>query len=196
LAYEVAEQLGWQAPDHVVVPVASGSLLTKVHKGFGELVKLGLIDEKRTRVSAAQAEGCSPVAAAYLRGDDFVSPVKPNTIAKSLGIGNPADGIYAIDIIKKTGGSAATVTDDEVVDGIKLLAETEGIFTETAGGVTIGVLQKLAESGQIGKDETVVAYITGIGLKTQEAVFGKTSQPIHIKPNLASFEDAIGRKLG
>jgi threonine synthase len=196
LAYEVAEQLGWQAPDHVVVPVASGSLLTKVHKGFGELTKLGLIDEKRTRVSAAQAEGCSPVASAYLRGDDFVSPVKPNTIAKSLGIGNPADGIYAIDIIKKTGGSAATVTDDEVVDGIKLLAETEGIFTETAGGVTIGVLQKLAESGQIGKDETVVAYITGIGLKTQEAVFGKTSQPIHIKPNLASFEDAIGRKLG
>lgn len=196
LAYEVAEQLGWQAPDHVVVPVASGSLLTKVHKGFGELVKLGLIDEKRTRVSAAQAEGCSPVAAAYLRGDDFVSPVKPNTIAKSLGIGNPADGIYAIDIIKKTGGSAATVTDDEVVDGIKLLAEMEGIFTETAGGVTIGVLQKLAESGQIGKDETVVAYITGIGLKTQEAVLGKTSQPIHIKPNLASFEDATGLKLG
>ena len=196
LAYEVAEQLGWQAPDQVVVPVASGSLLTKVHKGFGELIKLGLIDEKNTRVSAAQAEGCSPVAAAYLRGDDFVSPVKPNTIAKSLGIGNPADGIYAIDIIKKTGGSAATVTDDEVVDGIKLLAETEGIFTETAGGVTIGVLQKLAESGQIGKDETVVAYITGIGLKTQEAVLGKTSQPLHIKPNLASFEDAIGRKLG
>jgi len=196
LAYEVAEQLGWQAPDHVVVPVASGSLLTKVHKGFGELVKLGLIDEKRTRVSAAQAEGCSPVAGAYLRGDDFVSPVKPNTIAKSLGIGNPADGIYAIDIIKKTGGSAATVTDDEIVNGIKLLAETEGIFTETAGGVTIGVLQKLAESGQIGKDETVVAYITGIGLKTQEAVFGKTSQPIQIKPNLSSFEDATGLKLG
>jgi threonine synthase len=196
LAYEVAEQLGWQAPDHVVVPVASGSLLTKVHKGFGELIKLGLIDEKTTRVSAAQAEGCSPVASAYLRGDDFVSPVKPNTIAKSLGIGNPADGIYAIDIIKKTGGTAATVTDDEVVDAIKLLAETEGIFTETAGGVTIGVLQKLAESGQIGKDETVVALITGIGLKTQEAVIGKTSQPIHIKPNLASFEDAIGRKLG
>lgn len=196
LAYEVAEQLGWQAPDHVVVPVASGSLLTKVHKGFGELIKLGLIDEKNTRVSAAQAEGCSPVASAYLRGDDFVSPVKPNTIAKSLGIGNPADGIYAIDVIKKTGGSAATVTDDEVVDGIKLLAETEGIFTETAGGVTIGVLKKLAESGQIGKDETVVAYITGIGLKTQEAVAGKTAQPLHIKPNLASFEDAIGRKLG
>ncbi|MEO6906699.1 MAG: threonine synthase, partial [Abditibacteriaceae bacterium] len=196
LAYEVAEQLGWQAPDHVVVPVASGSLLTKVHKGFGELIKLGLIDEKRTRISAAQAEGCSPVVAAYLRGDDFVAPVKPNTIAKSLGIGNPADGIYAIDVIKKTDGNAATVTDDEIVDGIKLLAETEGIFTETAGGVTIGVLQKLAESGQIGKDETVVAYITGIGLKTQEAIAGKTSQPIQIKANLKSFEDATGLKLG
>ena len=195
LAYEVAEQLGWKAPDHVVVPIASGSMLTKIHKGFGELMKLGLIDQSEVRVSGAQAEGCSPVTRAYRENHDFVSPVKPNTIAKSLAIGNPADGIYALDIIRATGGSADMVTDEEIVEGIKLLAETEGVFTETAGGVTIGVLKKLAEQGKINPDETTVAYITGIGLKTQEAIVGKVGSPLQIEPNLGSFERALGRKL-
>jgi threonine synthase len=195
LAYEVAEQLGWQAPDHIVTPIASGSMLCKIHKGFGELQKLGLIDEKPTRISGAQAEGCSPVARAWKEGHDFVAPVKPDTIAKSLAIGNPADGIYALDIMRETGGAAAAVSDEEVVDGIKLLAQTEGIFTETAGGVTIATLKKLAENGTIKPDETTVAYITGIGLKTQEAIAGKVGEPFQIKPNLASFEEVLGRKL-
>jgi threonine synthase len=191
LAYEVAEQLGWKAPDHVVVPVASGSMLTKIHKGFNELIKLGLIDDKSTRVSAAQAEGCSPVAKAFEGGHDFVAPVKPKTIAKSLAIGNPADGTYALDILRNTGGSAAAVSDDEIVEGIKLLAETEGIFTETAGGVTIASLKKLVETGKIESSETTIAYITGIGLKTQEAIAGKVGKPIAIEPNLASFEKNV-----
>jgi len=195
LAYEVAEQLGWKAPDHVVVPIASGSLLTKVHKGFNELKKLGLIPDTPVRISGAQAEGCSPVVQAYEAGADFVKPVKPNTIAKSLAIGNPADGIYALDVISQTNGAAAMVTDEEIIEGIKLLAETEGIFTETAGGVTIGVLKKLAEQGKINPDETVVAYITGIGLKTQEAIEGRVGEPIQIDPNLHSFEQACKEKL-
>lgn len=191
LAYEVAEQLGWQAPDHVVVPIASGSMLTKIHKGFGEFVKLGLIDEKPIRISGAQASGCSPVTTAFESGSDFISPVKPDTIAKSLAIGNPADGWYALDIINKTNGMASQVTDDEIVDGIKLLAETEGIFTETAGGVTIGCLKKMAEAGTFGPDEVVVAYITGIGLKTQEAIVGKVGEGHLIDPNLKSFEETV-----
>lgn len=195
LAYEVAEQLGWEAPDHVVIPIASGSMLTKIYKGFNEFAQLGIIDKKSTRFSGAQAEGCSPVVQAFEGEHEFVSPVKPDTIAKSLAIGNPADGIYALDIIRNTQGHAAGVSDDEIVEGIKLLAETEGIFTETAGGVTIGVLKKLAESGKIRSDEKTVAYITGIGLKTQEAILGKVGQPTLIEPNLASFEDAVGAPL-
>jgi threonine synthase len=191
LAYEVAEQLGWKAPDHVVIPIASGSMLTKIHKGFGEFQKLGLIDEKPIRISGAQASGCSPVATAFESGTDFIKPVKPDTIAKSLAIGNPADGWYALDVIQKTNGSAAQVSDQEIIDGIKLLAETEGIFAETAGGVTIGVLKKLAESGRIGKDETVVAYITGGGLKTQEAIADSVGKPHLIEPNLKSFEEIV-----
>ncbi len=195
LAYEVAEQLGWQAPDHVVIPIASGSMLTKIHKGFNEFMKLGLIDKKTVRISGAQAEGCSPVAQAFAAGHDFVTPVKPNTIAKSLAIGNPADGIFALDIMRETGGNAAMVNDDEIVEGIKLLAECEGIFTETAGGVTIAVLKKLAEQGKISPDETTVAYITGIGLKTQEAIIGKTAEAYQIDPNLNSFESTLKEKL-
>lgn len=195
LAYEVAEQLGWQAPDHVVIPIASGSMLTKIHKGFNEFMKLGLIDEKKVRISGAQAEGCSPVAQAFESGADFVKPVKPNTIAKSLAIGNPADGIFALDIMRETGGNAAMVNDDEIVEGIKLLAECEGIFTETAGGVTIAVLKKLAEQGKISPDETTVAYITGIGLKTQEAIIGKTNEAYQIDANLHSFESTLKEKL-
>ncbi len=191
LAYEVAEQLGWRAPDHVVIPIASGSMLTKIHKGFNEFKKLGIIEDKPVRISGAQAEGCSPVATAFASGSDFIKPQKPSTIAKSLAIGNPADGWYALDVITKTGGNCATVSDDEIVDGIKLLAETEGIFTETAGGVTIGVLKKLAEQGKIKPDEVTVAYITGIGLKTQEAIAGKVGEPFTIEPNLKSFEDVV-----
>ncbi|HEX8464134.1 MAG TPA: threonine synthase [Abditibacterium sp.] len=195
LAFEVAEQLGWKAPDHVVIPIASGSMLTKIQKGFNEWMKLGLIEQKDFRVSGAQAAGCSPVAQAFEAGHDFVKPVKPSTIAKSLAIGNPADGIYALDTIRGTNGHAAMVSDEEIVEGIKLLAETEGIFTETAGGVTIGVLKKLAESGRIKPDEVTVAYITGIGLKTPEAIADHVTKPLEISPNLASFEAALGRKL-
>ena len=188
LGFEVAEQLGWKAPDHVVVPMASGSLLTKVHKAFNELAKTGLIDEPKTRVSGAQAEGCSPISTAFLEGTDTFRPVKPNTIAKSLAIGNPADGYYALQVIKATGGAAEKVTDLEVVEGMKLLAATEGIFAETAGGVTIACLKKLVESGKIHPGEVTVAYITGTGLKTQEALHGHLAEPRIIKPNLAAFE--------
>ncbi len=194
LAYEVAEQLGWRAPHHVVIPIASGSMLTKIHKGFNEFKKLGIIENTPVRISGAQAAGCNPVAAAFESGTDFIKPVKPNTIAKSLAIGNPADGWYALDTITTTGGSCAQVSDDEIVEGIKLLAETEGIFTETAGGVTIGVLKKLAEQGKIKPDEVTVAYITGIGLKTQEAIAGKVGEPFLIEPNLKSFEEVVNVK--
>ena len=188
LGFEVAEQLGWKAPDHVVVPMASGSLLTKVHKAFNELAKTGLIDEPKTRVSGAQADGCSPISTAFLEGTDTFRPVKPNTIAKCLAIGNPADGYYALQVIKATGGAAEKVSDQEVVEGMKLLAATEGIFAETAGGVTIACLKKLVESGKIHPGEVTVAYITGTGLKTQEALHGHLAEPRIIKPNLAAFE--------
>ncbi|MGF1498352.1 MAG: threonine synthase [Elainellaceae cyanobacterium] len=193
LGFEVAEQLGWQLPDHVVAPLASGSLFSKIYKGFQEFIKVGLVDEKSVRFSGAQAEGCSPIAQAFQEGRDFVTPVKPNTIAKSIAIGNPADGIYALDIARKTNGNIEAVTDAEIIDGIKLLAETEGIFTETAGGTTIAVLKKLVEAGKIDPDETTVAYITGNGLKTQEAVQGYIGEPLTIEPKLESFERALER---
>jgi threonine synthase len=146
LGYEVIEQLGWELPDHIVAPLASGSLFTKIRKGFDEFIKCGLVEEKAVRFSGAQAEGCNPIATAFREGRDFITPVKPNTIAKSIAIGNPADGPYAIDIANRTGGTITDVTDAEIIDGIKLLAETEGVFTETAGGTTIAVLKKLARS--------------------------------------------------
>jgi threonine synthase len=197
LAFEAAEQLGWRLPDHVVVPIASGSLFTKIHKGFQELVKVGLVAEGTVRMTAAQAEGCSPVTRAFYDGTFDVIPVRPSTIAKSLAIGNPADGYYSLRIIKQTNGQAEMVTDDEVIEGIKLLARTEGIFAETAGGVTIGVLAKLARAGKIDPDETVVAYVTGNGLKTQEAVADHVRPPILIRPTLREFEasGALGRHL-
>jgi threonine synthase len=192
LAFETAEQLGWEAPDHVVVPVASGSLLTKIHKGFGELHKVGLLDrEPTTRVSGAQALGCSPVATAYLEGSDTIRPVKPSTIAKSLAIGNPADGYFALDAVRSTGGGLAAVTDDEVVDGIRLLARTEGIFAETAGGVTVASLRRLAEEGVVRADERVVIYVTGIGLKTIEAVAPHVAPTATITPSLDAFHAAF-----
>lgn len=193
LGFEVAEQLGWQLPDHIVAPLASGSLFGKIYKGFNEFVKVGLVEEKAVRFSGAQAEGCSPIAQAFKEGRDFVTPVKPNTIAKSIAIGNPADGVYALDIARKTNGNIEAVNDTEIVEGIKLLAETEGIFTETAGGTTIAVLKKLVEAGKIDPDETTVAYITGNGLKTQEAVQGVIGEPLTIEPKLDSFERALDR---
>jgi threonine synthase len=193
LAFEVAEQLEWQTPDHVVVPIGSGSQLTKVAKGFDELWKVGLLDEEpHVRISGAQAKGCSPVATAYAEGTDVIRPVKPDTIAKSLAIGNPADGWYALDAIRTSGGACASVTDDEVIEGIRLLAKTEGIFAETAGGVTIATLAKLAGQGVVRSDERVVALVTGHGLKTVEALAGSVGPTATIAPTLEAFDEAMG----
>lgn len=192
LAFETAEQLGWQTPDHVVVPVASGSLLTKIRKGFAELHRVGLLDEEpQVRVSGAQALGCSPVAQAFVEGSDTIRPVKPATIAKSLAIGNPADGYFALDVVRSTGGGLAAVTDDEVVEGMRLLARTEGIFAETAGGVTIATLKRLAAEGVIRPDERVVVYITGHGLKTLEAVAPTCGPTATVAPTLDAFRAAF-----
>ncbi len=193
LGYEVAEQLGWQLPDRIVAPLASGSLFTKIYKGFQEFIQVGLVADKHVRFSGAQADGCSPIAQAYREQRDFIKPVKPNTIAKSIAIGNPADGVYALDIARKTNGNIESVSDAEIVEGIKLLAETEGIFTETAGGTTIAVLKKLVEAGKIDPDESTVAYITGNGLKTQEALQGYIGEPLTIEPKLDAFERALER---
>jgi threonine synthase len=193
LGFEVAEQLGWKLPDHIVAPLASGSLFTKIYKGFQEFVEVGLVEGKNVRFSGAQAEGCSPIAEAFRENRNFIKPVKPNTIAKSIAIGNPADGIYACEIAKKTGGNIESVTDPEIIEGIKLLAETEGIFTETAGGTTVAVLKKLVEAGKIDPDETTVVYITGNGLKTQEAIQGYIGEPLTIEAKLDSFERALER---
>jgi threonine synthase len=193
LAFEIAEQLGWQAPDHVVVPVASGSQLTKVAKGFAELGRVGLLagGEPKVRISGAQAAGCSPVATAFAEGSDAIRPVRPKTIAKSLSIGNPADGWYALEAVRRSGGALASVTDDEIIDAIRLLARTEGIFAETAGGVTIATLAKLAAQGVVRRDETVVAIVSGHGLKTVEALTGTVGPTVTISPTLAAFDAAV-----
>lgn len=196
LGYEIVEQMGWEAPDHVVVPVASGALLTKTGKGMDELVRVGLIDKVGCRVHGAQAEGCSPVATAFKEGaEDFV-PVRPHTIARSLAIGNPADGFYALRTIRESGGVAEWVTDEELVEGILLLSRTEGIFAETAGGVTVAVAKKLAEAGVIGPKERTVLLITGGGLKTQEVVSYRVPKPFVIQPNVRSFEEVVGTDAG
>jgi len=199
LAFETVEQLGWKAPDHCVVPVGSGSLLTKVKKGLEELHKVWLLEEEpHTRISGAQAEGCSPVSKAWSEGWEIVKPVKPDTIAKSIAIGDPADGVYAIDVVNETGGAFGTVTDEEIVDAMKLLARCEGIFTETAGGVTIATLCQLAANGTIRPDETVVAYVTGHGLKTLDAVHAEV-ETIKTTPRLEDFEavlEAAGISVG
>lgn len=192
LAFEVAEQMGWKAPDHVVVPVASGSLLTKFRKGLEEFHKVGITDAvPHTRMHAAQAIGCNPVVAAIKAGVDTIRPVRPNTIAKSLAIGNPADGYYAVKAVAETGGLGEEVTDEEIVDAIRLLASTEGIFAETAGGVTVGVLKKLAEQGAFAPGESVVALITGMGLKTAEALTGRVGPNFHISGDLENFEEEM-----
>ena len=195
LAYEVAEQLGWRLPDHAVVPAASGALLTKIWKGFNELTSLDLVKGPvNTRMYLTQAEGCAPIVTAFNSEDDVVKPVRPNTVAKSLAIGNPADGIYALRVLRESGGSACAVTEEDVVEGMKLLAETEGIFTETAGGVVVSALKYLVKSGAIQRDDLTVAYITGNGLKTQEAV-ESVVHPLMVNPTMSSFEEAIGGVL-
>jgi threonine synthase len=195
MAYEIAEQIGWQLPAHTVVPMASGSLLTKIHKGYQELVKLGLAQGGVARIHGAQATGCSPISAAQKSGLDFFKPVKPNTIAKSLAIGTPADGFYALKVMRETGGAAEDVTDDEIRDAIRLLAETEGIFAETAGGVTVGVAKKLIASGKIPRDDSAVLCITGNGLKTLDAVDGHVGRPREIKPSLREFEALVANEV-
>jgi threonine synthase len=190
LAFEVAEQLGWRLPDAVVVPIASGSMFTKIHRGFSELQQVGLVSPGGVRMIGAQAEGCSPVVQAARAGTLDVRPVRPNTIAKSLAIGNPADGYYVLKIVQQTAGALEASTDPEIVEGIRLLARTEGIFAETAGGVTVGVLKKLAAAGKIDPDELVVAYITGNGFKTVDAVADHVTPVLRVAPTLASFEAA------
>jgi len=193
--YEIAEQLGWRTPDNVVVPVAGSSLITKIWKAFHEFEMLGLVDKVQTKVFAAQATGCSPVTTAIKAGQEFFKPVKPNTIAKSIAIGNPADGIYGIKTAKASGGYGEDVSDEEVVDAMKLLARTEGIFTETAGGVTVGVTKKLVEQGRIKPDETTVICITGNGLKTLEAINGTFPETDLIEPRLSSFEEKFSNNI-
>jgi len=191
LAYEVAEQLGWRTPDHVVVPMASGSLFTKIWKGFQEFHKAGLIKAPQTRMSGAQAAGCSPISTAFAEGTLNFRPQKPNTIARSLAIGNPADGYYALKVMAETSGGAEMASDEEIIDGVKLLAETEGIFAESAGGVTIACLKRMVASGHIRRDEETVAFITGGGLKTIEVVQDHVAPPVRVKPNVTAFDEAL-----
>jgi threonine synthase len=194
LAYETAEQLGWELPDRVVCPIASGSLFTKVGRGFQEWLDLGLISGSQPVFNGAQAEGCSPVATAFAEGRDVCKPQKPETIAKSLAIGDPADGPYALEQARGTGGAIDAVDDEQIRAGIRLLAETTGIFTETAGGVTVGVLAKLAERGEIGDGERVVVYITGEGLKTLDAT-RDSFRMVEIDPDLDSFESEFEQEV-
>ncbi|MGI8577461.1 MAG: threonine synthase [Nocardioidaceae bacterium] len=190
LGYEVAEQLGWRLPEQVVIPVASGAQLTKVDKGFRELVRLGLVEPHDYRVFGAQATGCSPVAAAFRAGRDVVSPVRPDTIAKSLAIGNPADGPYVLDVCRRTGGAVEDVSDDEIREGIALLARTEGVFAETAGGVTVATLRKLLATGRLDPDAETVVFNTGEGLKTLDAVTDLAGRAVTIEPTYAAFRAA------
>ncbi len=190
VGFEVAEQLGWRLPEQVVVPMASGSLLTKVDKAWAELSSLGLVEDAPYRVYGAQATGCSPISAAFAAGHDVVAPVRPDTIAKSLAIGNPADGPYALDVVRRTGGAIADVSDDEVVEGIRLLAATTGVFGETAGGVTVAVLRKLLADGRLDPDAETVVLNTGDGLKTLDAVTPTARPTATIAPSLDAFREA------
>jgi threonine synthase len=195
VGFEIAEQLGWRLPDNVVVPMAGGSLITKIKKAFRELIELGLVDEKPVKFFGAQATGCSPISTAVKAGNADIEPQKPATIARSLAIGNPADGHYAIQAITNSGGWAEDVSDADVVESIQLLAETEGIFTETAGGVTVGVARKLYQEGRIGPDETTVLCITGNGLKTTDVLAGGYATEEAIAPKLSQFERYVEREL-
>jgi threonine synthase len=190
IGFEIAEQLGWRLPSQVVVPIASGALLTKVDKGWREFSRLGLVEATPYKVFGAQATGCSPVSAAFAAGHDVVQPVRPSTIAKSLAIGNPADGPYALDVVRRTGGAIADVGDEEIVEGIRLLARTEGVFGETAGGVTVATLRKLLASGQLDPDAETVILNTGDGLKTLDAVAPVAKPTATIRPTLEAFRAA------
>jgi threonine synthase len=191
LAFEVAEQLGWRLPQQIVVPIASGSQLTKVDKGLRELGQVGLVEESPYKVFGAQATGCSPVSKAFQAGHDVVQPVKPNTIARSLAIGNPADGPYVLDVVHRTGGAIADVSDEEVVEGIRLLARTEGIFTETAGGVTVATAKKLIETGKLDPEAETVLLITGDGLKTLDAIEGRVGPKATVAPSIDEVRSAL-----
>ena len=193
--YEIVEQLGWRAPQHIVIPAAGGSLITKISKSIKELKLLGFIDDASTKLYAAQATGCAPIVTTIKERSDIVKPVKPHTIAKSLAIGNPADGYYATKAVLSSGGWAESASDEEIIEGMKLLAETEGVFTETAGGVTLACAKKLIEQGTIPRDESIVVCITGNGLKTQEPLANRLGQAVQIKPTLASFESTMGGRL-
>ena len=189
--YEIAEQLGWRLPKHIVVPMAGGSLITKIWKAFNEFHKLGFVSDLDTKVYGAQATGCAPIVNAIKEGSDLIKPVRPNTIAKSLAIGNPADGFYSIKTMKESGGYGEDTSDEEIKSAMKLLAETEGVFAETAGGVTLGATIKLIESGRIPRDESIVVSITGNGLKTQESLEDVLVEPSVIEASLADFEQLI-----
>jgi threonine synthase len=191
LAFEIAEQLGWEAPDHVIIPIGSGSQLIKNAKAYRELAKVGLIEEKNVRFSGAQAAGCAPVAEAWATGADHIKPVRPHTIAKSIAIGNPADGTYVLDEVRSSGGGIAAVCDEDIVEGIRLLARTEGIFAETAAGTTVASLAKLAQQGIVKKDERVVIHVTGHGLKTSEAVASFSAFTAEIPPTLDAVRAVI-----
>ena len=194
--YEIAEQLGWKTPDNVIVPVAGSALITKIWKAFHEFKMLGLIDEVTTKIFAAQASGCAPVTTAIKNGTDVIKPVKPNTIAKSIAIGNPADGYYGVKTTQESGGYGEDVSDPEIVEAMILMAQTEGIFTETAGGVIVASAKKLIDEGSIPKNESIVLAITGNGLKTQEAIQHVVGEPTEIEPNLAAFEKQVMKKAG
>lgn len=196
MGFEIQEQLGWDIPEHTVVCMASGSLLTKIHKSYQEFSKLGIVPEKKWKIHGAQATGCNPISSAQKAGLDFFKPQKPNTIAKSLAIGTPADGFYALRVMKETGGSGDDVTDDEIREGIRLLAECEGVFAETAGGVTVGVAKKLIAAGKIPADGRAVLCITGNGLKTLDAVVGHVGETREIRPSLREFEGLLSVERG
>jgi threonine synthase len=191
MGFEIAEQLGWKTPDNIVAPSASGSLLTKLWKSFKELETIGLVPAVKTRVFAAQAAGCNPIITAIREGSDIVRPVKPRTIARSIAIGNPGDGYYAAKVTRDSGGYGSDATDEEILDAMQFLAETEGMFVEPAGGVTLAAAKKLVDSGRINRDGTLVLCITGNGLKTTETIADRLTMPAPIKPNLESFEDLL-----
>ena len=195
LGFEVAEQLGWRAPDHAVAPSASGAMFTKIYQGLNEFQQTGLIDEVQTQMHCTQARGCSPIATAYEEGRFVIRPVKPNSVATSLAIGNPADGYYALKVIEASGGSAVITEENEVAEGVKLLAQTEGIFTEGAGGVAVAGLKQLVKTGRIKPDESTVLFITGNGLKTTELV-ADVVDPVLIEPNVEAFEEAMAARAG
>jgi threonine synthase len=195
MGFEVAEQLGWRFPDHLVSPVAGGTLLPRIYKGFREFIEVGLVEGNLPRIHAAQPTGSAPVIRALESGAEFPDPVKPNTIAKSLAIGNPADGFQVVRVVKETGGSGAMVTDDEILDGIELLARTEGIFTEPAGGTTLAATRALIQRGVIKANESVVVCITGNGYKTAEVVRDRVAKPTQIGRSLADFDRVMGSRL-